>query len=197
MSRIRLDAVDDAALERALEVALLRARQRVVEDDEVGVGLDAARGDLVDLAAAGEERGVGRARAAPVTMPATSAPADSASAFSSASRSAGSPSPKSSSTSSARSPPCGRSNMRGVDGCRTARRRGRARTRRCGGRRIRPAVAVKLRGRCPACGIVTARAGTTVEIACLYTICVTVFLSRTTYWSNDSICPCSLMPLTR
>src|SRR6516165_565830 len=42
-----------------------------------------------------------------------------------------------------------------------------------------------------------ARAGTTVEIACLYTIWVTVFLSNTTYWSNDSICPCSLMPLTR
>ena len=31
------------------------------------------------------------------------------------------------------------------------------------------------------CGIVMARAGTTVEIACLYTIWVTVFLSRTTY----------------
>jgi len=42
------------------------------------------------------------------------------------------------------------------------------------------------------CGMATERAGTTVEIACLYTICVTVFLSRTTYWSNDSICPCSL-----
>ena len=46
-------------------------------------------------------------------------------------------------------------------------------------------------------GILTARAGTTVEIACLYTICVTVFLSSTTYWSNDSTCPCNLMPLTR
>ena len=43
----------------------------------------------------------------------------------------------------------------------------------------------------------TERAGTTVEIACLYTICVTVFLSSTTYWSNDSIWPCSLMPFTR
>jgi hypothetical protein len=43
----------------------------------------------------------------------------------------------------------------------------------------------------------TGRAGTTVEMACLYTIWVTVFLSRTTYWSKDSICPCNLMPLTR
>ena len=32
-------AVDDAAFERLLEVALLHAGQRVVEDDEVGVGL--------------------------------------------------------------------------------------------------------------------------------------------------------------
>ena len=31
------------------------------------------------------------------------------------------------------------------------------------------------------CGITTGREGTTVEIACLYTICVTVFLSSTTY----------------
>ena len=36
MSRIRLVAIDDAAFERALEVALLRAGQRMVEDDEVG-----------------------------------------------------------------------------------------------------------------------------------------------------------------
>src|SRR5688572_3152273 len=41
------------------------------------------------------------------------------------------------------------------------------------------------------------RDGTTVEIACLYTICVTELRSSTTYWSNDSIWPCSLMPLTR
>src|SRR6266852_3261973 len=43
----------------------------------------------------------------------------------------------------------------------------------------------------------TAREGTTVEIACLYTICVTVFLRSTTYWSKDSIWPWSLMPFTR
>ena len=41
------------------------------------------------------------------------------------------------------------------------------------------------------------RDGTTVEMACLYTIWVTVFLSNTTYWSNDSIWPWSLIPLTR
>ncbi len=81
----------------------------------------------------------------------------------------------------------------GADGRREHRRRGSDR----GGDRSDP---VKLRRRSPGgawCGIATERAGTTVEIACLYTICVTVFLSRTTYWSNDSIWPCSLMPLTR
>jgi hypothetical protein len=41
------------------------------------------------------------------------------------------------------------------------------------------------------------RDGTTVEMACLYTIWVTELRSSTTYWSNDSIWPCSLMPLTR
>ena len=58
------DAIDDAALERALEVALLRAGQRVIEDDEVGVGRGAPRGDFVDLAAAGEQRRIGPRRAA-------------------------------------------------------------------------------------------------------------------------------------
>src|SRR6185437_556886 len=53
------DAVDDAALQRTLEVALLRARQRVVEDDEVGVGRRAPRADFFDLAATGEECRVG------------------------------------------------------------------------------------------------------------------------------------------
>ena len=33
----------------------------------------------------------------------------------------------------------------------------------------------------------TGRPGTMVEMACLYTICVTVLRSNTTYWSNDSI----------
>jgi len=32
-------------------------------------------------------------------------------------------------------------------------------------------------------------------MACLYTICVTVFLRSTTYWSKDSICPWSLIPV--
>ncbi len=32
----------------------------------------------------------------------------------------------------------------------------------------------------------TARPGTIVEMACLYTICVTVLRSNTTYWSKDS-----------
>jgi hypothetical protein len=52
-------AVDHAALELFLEVALLHAGQRVVEDHEIGRGLAASGVDLVDLAFACEERGVG------------------------------------------------------------------------------------------------------------------------------------------
>ena len=47
-----------------LEVALLRAGERVVEDDEVGGGFRAPRGDLFDLALAGVGRGVGALPAA-------------------------------------------------------------------------------------------------------------------------------------
>ncbi len=52
-------AIDDAAFERALEIALLRAGERMVEDDEIGAGFHAARRDLLDLAFARERRGVG------------------------------------------------------------------------------------------------------------------------------------------
>ena len=47
----------------------------MVEDDEVGVGSRAQRGDLLDLALAGEGRGI-RALPRPVTVPTTVAPAD-------------------------------------------------------------------------------------------------------------------------
>ena len=40
-------------------------------------------------------------------------------------------------------------------------------------------------------------AGTTVEIACLYTIWLTVLRNSTTNWSKDSICPCNLILLTK
>src|SRR6185312_12255258 len=43
----------------------------------------------------------------------------------------------------------------------------------------------------------TGRLGTTVEMACLYTIWLTWLRNSTTNWSNDSTTPCSLMPLTR
>ena len=56
--------VDDAALELRLEVALLRAGERVVEDDEVRAGRRAQRRDLLDLALAREQRGVGALAAA-------------------------------------------------------------------------------------------------------------------------------------
>ena len=54
--------VDDAAFEPLLEVALLRAGERVVEDDEIGGGFGAPGGDLLDLALAGIGR---RVRALP------------------------------------------------------------------------------------------------------------------------------------
>src|SRR5690606_14416350 len=43
----------------------------------------------------------------------------------------------------------------------------------------------------------TLRAGTTVDIACLYTIWFTLFFGNTTNWSNESTCPWSLIPFTR
>ena len=52
-------AIDDAAVERALQIALLRAGERVVEDDEVSAGGATQRGDLGDLATAGKKRRVG------------------------------------------------------------------------------------------------------------------------------------------
>src|SRR6185437_16839183 len=51
--------IDDAALERTLEIALLRPRERVIEDHEVGTGLGATCRDLSDLAAPGEQPRIG------------------------------------------------------------------------------------------------------------------------------------------
>ena len=52
--------VDGGAAEELLEVAVLRRRQLVVEDDGVGVELPAQSGDLLGLAPADEGGGVGR-----------------------------------------------------------------------------------------------------------------------------------------
>ena len=49
-----LAAVDDLHLQRAFEVALLRRRQRVVEDDDVGAALLHQRAHLLNLARADE-----------------------------------------------------------------------------------------------------------------------------------------------
>ena len=57
-------AVDDARLERALEIALLARTQRVVEDHQLGTTGRRGRGDLLGLAAADEQAGVGLAAAA-------------------------------------------------------------------------------------------------------------------------------------
>jgi hypothetical protein len=52
-------AIDDAAVQRALEVALLCPREGMIEDDKIGAALGAPRRDLRDLAAAGEQSCVG------------------------------------------------------------------------------------------------------------------------------------------
>ena len=54
-----LRAVDDAARETRFEVAKLRGREVVIEEDEVGFGGARGSGDLVDLAAADQGCGVG------------------------------------------------------------------------------------------------------------------------------------------
>ena len=53
-------AVDHHALQLALEVALLARRQGVIEDHDVGAVRTQGFADLLDLAAAGEELGIGR-----------------------------------------------------------------------------------------------------------------------------------------
>src|SRR5690606_28051142 len=53
-------AVDDHALQLALEVALLAWRQRVIEDHDVGAVRTQCLADLLNLAAASEKLGVGR-----------------------------------------------------------------------------------------------------------------------------------------
>ena len=57
-------AIHHAAFESALQVALLRAGQRVIEDDKVGSRADAPFSDFFDLALAREQRGIG-----PLTAP--------------------------------------------------------------------------------------------------------------------------------
>ena len=52
-------AVDHAALQRALQVALLGGRQRVVDQDEVGPGRVRGGLDLLELAAADQRGGIG------------------------------------------------------------------------------------------------------------------------------------------
>ena len=52
-------AVEHARLQHQLEVALLARAQRLVHEDQLGLRLARARGDLVDLAAADEILGIG------------------------------------------------------------------------------------------------------------------------------------------
>jgi hypothetical protein len=55
----QLGAVHDAALDLDLDVARLRRRELVVEDDERGVQRRRGRADLLDLAAAGIQARIG------------------------------------------------------------------------------------------------------------------------------------------
>jgi hypothetical protein len=141
------DAVDDPALQRELEIALLHAGQDVVEDDEVGAAGAAQGRDLLDLALAGEQRGI-RARAASADF------ADHACAGGVRQRG-----------------DLGKA-LRAVAATEVERDEQRALLRR---------LRLRVRDWARDAAMATGRDGTTVEIACLYTICVTVFLSRTTY----------------
>ena len=88
----QLRAIDDLAADRLLDLAQLRRRQLVVEDDDVDVGFGARRGERLDLAAR-RETSTDRASAAPAARaarpraPAASArPASSSSERSASSR---------------------------------------------------------------------------------------------------------------
>src|SRR6185436_2467129 len=54
----QLRAIDDDAIEGGLEVAQLRRRELVVEDDEVGARLGARGGERLHLPAAEKRRGI-------------------------------------------------------------------------------------------------------------------------------------------
>ena len=58
----QLRAVDHLPIEALFDVAQLRRRQLVVEDDDIGSHPRAFRRELVELAAADERRGIGRGR---------------------------------------------------------------------------------------------------------------------------------------
>jgi hypothetical protein len=58
-----LGAVEDATEQGSLEVAQLRGRKVVIEENEIGVGGGGDGGDLLDFAGADERSGIG-ARAA-------------------------------------------------------------------------------------------------------------------------------------
>ena len=86
MSRISWVRSSVLRSDRLLQVALLGRRQLVVEEHEVGpASARDRRGDLLDLAAADERRGVAAACAPGSGLPTTSAPALSASSASSSS----------------------------------------------------------------------------------------------------------------
>lgn len=57
-------SIDHAAFEPLLEIALLNARERVIEDDEIGLRFRTPVRDLFDFTAASEQRGVGALPAA-------------------------------------------------------------------------------------------------------------------------------------
>ena len=149
-------AIEHAALDELLEIAFLRGRQRMIEQDDVGVVLDGGRADFIRLAAADEEARIGTITPAADAHHGNGAGgARERSNSWMSSGSAGAPMPRR--TSTARSPARGRSNN--LDSREAERKR------------VRPPV-----NHSPATASIvvpsslvmrTLRAGTTVEIACL------------------------------
>src|ERR1022692_2014506 len=186
--------VDDPAVERFFEIALLGARQGMVEDHDVGAVFDAPGSNLLDLAAAGKKRGI-RLRPAGGDNPGYGCAGRQRKRLQLV-QTLGKIAFTEIDFDQQRPVAAFRTVKHGLDPARPGsfgrHRRRHTQPDKLAGRDAgqltsRPRSANQASRSFSCGGMVMARAGTTVEMACLYTIWVTVFFKRTTYWSKDSI----------
>ena len=145
-------AIEHAPADVLLEIALLARRERMIDENDVRYGAAAAARTSSALPLPMKKRGSGRSRR-PVTVATGCAPAERASCSSSRRSSGSTAAPNPSRTSTARSPLLGRSNTHTSVSAKHYSAADSAAT-------SLSSAAVRL----------TLRAGTTVEMACLYTI---------------------------